>query len=350
MRIVLDAMGSDNFPGPDVAGAVLAARKWGDEIILVGREETVRPELAKHETAGLSISIVHAPDVIEMHEHTNAVKRKKQSSIRVGMRLVGERQADAFVSAGNTAAVLASAIFDLGRIRGIRRPALAIMYPLARNRVLLLDNGATADCKPEYLTQFANMGVAYARNVWGIENPRLGLLSNGEEADKGNMLVRDTFAVLSESDLNFVGNVEPKEVTKDVADVVLTDGFTGNVMVKTTEAVASFLVRFLKRELTSGWRNRVGLALMAPGLIAMLPGLALLYPSLRRTLLRLDYAEYGGALLLGVNGLVVVGHGRSNAKAVKNAIRQAREAVEGNVLSIIRTTATQRPAAEQGQS
>ena len=350
MRIVVDAMGSDAHPGPDVAGSVMAAREWRDEIILVGREETVRPELAKHETAGLSISVVHAPEMIEMHEHTNAVKRKKQSSIRVGMRLVGEGQADAFVSAGNTAAVLASAIFDLGRIRGIRRPALAVMYPLARNPVLLLDNGATADCKPEYLMQFANMGVAYARNIWGIENPRLGLLSNGEEADKGNMLVRDTFAVLGKSDLNFVGNVEPKEVTKDIADVVLTDGFTGNVMVKTTEAVASFLVRFLKRELTSGWRNRVGLALMAPGLIAMLPGLALMYPSLRRTLLRLDYAEYGGALLLGVNGLVVVGHGRSNAKAVKNAIRQAREAVEGNVLRIIRTTATRVPTAEQGHS
>ena len=343
MRIVVDAMGSDAHPGPDVAGSVMAAQEWGDQIVLVGLEEDLRTELAKHETAGLRVSIVHAPEMIEMHEHSNAVKRKKQSSIRVGMRLVRDGEADAFVSAGNTTAVLASAIFDLGRIRGIRRPALAVMYPLASNPVLLLDNGATADCKPEYLVQFASMGVAYARNVWGIENPRLGLLSNGEEADKGNMLVRDTFAILIASDFNFVGNVEPKEVTRDVADVVLTDGFTGNVMVKTTEAVASFFMRFLKREITGGWRNRVGLALMLPGLIAMLPGLALMYPSLRRTLLRLDYAEYGGALLLGVNGLVVVGHGRSNAKAVKNAIRQAREAVQGDVLNIIRTTTVQAP-------
>lgn len=343
MRIVLDAMGSDNRPAPDVAGGVLAAREWRDDIILVGQEQLVRAELAKHNTAGLPVTVVHAPEVIEMHEHTNAVKRKRESSIRVGMRMVRDGEGDAFVSAGNTAAVLASAIFDLGRIRGIRRPALATIYPVASNPVLLLDNGATADCKPEYLVQFARMGLALASNVWNIDNPRLGLISNGEEPDKGNMLVRDTYAVLSESDLNFVGNVEPKEVTRDVADVVLTDGFTGNVMVKTTEAIASFLFRYLKRELTGGARNKVGLLLMVPGLIAMLPGLALLYPSLTRTVRRFDYAEYGGALLLGVNGLVVVGHGRSNAKAVKNAVRQAREAVEGGVLEVIRATSGRKP-------
>jgi glycerol-3-phosphate acyltransferase PlsX len=339
MRIVLDAMGSDNHPGPDVAGAVLAAREWGDDIVLVGREQVVRDELARHDSSGLPITIVHAPQVIEMHEHTDAVKRKKNASIRVGMQMVRESAAEAFVSAGNTAAVLASAIFDLGRIRGIRRPALATIYPVADKPVVLLDNGATADCKPEYLMQFAQMGLALAHHVWGIENPRLGLVSNGEEPDKGNMLVRDTYAALAGSELNFVGNVEPKEVTKGAADVVLTDGFTGNVMVKTTEAIASFLFRHLRRELTGGTRNKAGLVLMIPGLITMLPGLALMYPSLRRTIRRLDYAEYGGALLLGVNGIVVVGHGRSNAKAVKNAIRQAREAVAGGVLEIIRDAA-----------
>jgi glycerol-3-phosphate acyltransferase PlsX len=336
MRIVLDAMGSDSHPIPDVAGGVDAAREWGDEIILVGREDVVRAELNKHDTGGLPISIEHAPELIEMHEHTDAVKRKRESSIRVGMRLVRDGAADAFVSAGNTTAVLASAIFDLGRIRGIKRPALATIYPVAMNPVLLLDNGATADCKPEYLLQFAHMGVAYAENVWGVQNPRIGLISNGEEPDKGNMLVRDTFALLGESDLNFVGNVEPKEVTRGVADVVLTDGFTGNVMIKTSEAVASFMARYLKREFTGGIRSKIGLLLMVPGLLAMLPGLALLAPSIRHVARRLDYAEYGGALLMGVDGVVIVGHGRSNAKAVKNAVRQARLAVQGGVLDVLR--------------
>jgi glycerol-3-phosphate acyltransferase PlsX len=332
-------MGSDQRPIPDVAGAVMAAQEWGDEIVLVGREELLQKELAQHDTAGLSLTLVHAPEVIEMHEHTRAVKRKKESSIRVGMRMVRDGEADAFVSAGNTTAVLASAIFDLGRIRGIKRPALATIYPVADNPVLLIDNGATADCKPEYLVQFARMGVAYVEQIWGVENPRLGLISNGEEADKGNMLVRDVFALLQESELNFVGNVEPKEVTKGAADVVLTDGFTGNIMIKTTEAVASFLARYLKRTLTAGPLNKLGLALMIPGLVMMLPGLVLLMPALSRVARRLDYAEYGGALLMGVDGVVVVGHGRSNAKAVKNAIGQARRAVAGGVLEVVRAGA-----------
>jgi len=338
MRIVVDAMGSDRRPAPDVAGAVMAARQWGDELVLVGDEQTLQAELAKHQVADLPITVAHAPEVIEMHEHTEAVKRKKDASIRVGMRLLRDGQADAFVSAGNTAAVLAAAIFDLGRIRGIRRPALATIYPVSTSPVLLLDNGATADCKPEYLLQFAHMGIAYAEKIWGVANPRLGLVSNGEEADKGNMLVRDTYAVLADSGLNFVGNVEPKEVTRGVADVILTDGFTGNIILKTTEAVASFLFRYLRRELTGGMLNKAGLLLLTPGLLVMLPGLALLLPALRRVARRLDYAEYGGALLLGIDGIVVVGHGRSNAKAIKNAVGQARRAVEGGVLDIIRAS------------
>jgi glycerol-3-phosphate acyltransferase PlsX len=338
MKIVLDAMGSDAHPVPDVEGAVAAAREWGDEIILVGREEVIKQELERHDTARLKLEIVHAPDVLEMHEHTDAVKRKKDASIRVGMRLVKNGEADAFVSAGNTTAVLASAIFDLGRIRGIRRPALGTVYPVASNPVFLLDNGATADCKPEYLLQFARMGAAYVEHVWGISNPRVGIISNGEEPDKGNMLVRDTYVTLSESELNFVGNVEPKEVTRGVTDVALTDGFTGNVMIKTTEAVASFLFRYLKQELTHGALNKAGLVLMIPGILTLLPGLVLMLPSLRRVGRRLDYAEYGGALLMGVNGVVVVGHGRSNAKAVKNAINQARRAAQGDVVEVIRNT------------
>jgi glycerol-3-phosphate acyltransferase PlsX len=330
-------MGSDLHPVPDVAGAVLAAREWGDEIILVGQQEVVRSELDKHDVDGLDLEIVHAPQVIEMHEHTRAVKQKKESSMRVGMRIVQRGEADAFVSAGNTAGVLASGLFDLGRIRGVRRPALCTVYPVAETPVLLLDNGATTDCRPEYLLQFAQMGRVYVEHVWGLENPRVGLISNGEEADKGNILVRDTYPVLEGSDLNFVGNVEPKEVAKGVTDIALIDGFTGNVMLKTTEAVASFLFRFLRQELTGGVLNKLALLLMLPGLILTLPGLALLSPSLRRVVGRLDYAEYGGALLLGVNGIVIVGHGRSNARAIKNAIGQARKAVEGGVVEAIRT-------------
>ncbi|MCP4543415.1 MAG: phosphate acyltransferase PlsX [Chloroflexi bacterium] len=340
MRIVLDAMGSDNHPIPDVEGAVQAAKEWGDEIILVGRKKIVQNELSKHDAAALPITIVHAPEVIEMHEHSDAVKRKKDASIRVGMRMLKQGQADAFVSAGNTTAVLASAIFDLKRIRGIRRPALGSIYPVANNSIFLLDNGATTDCKPEYLLQFARMGSVYVEHVWGIPNPRVGLLSNGEEADKGSMLVRNTFASFAKSDLNFVGNVEPKEITRGVTDIVVTDGFAGNVMLKTTEAVASFIARYLKQQLTGGTLNKVGLILMVPGLLAMLPGAILMLPSLRRIARRLDYAEYGGALLMGVNGVVIVGHGRSNAKAVKNAIGLARQAVQGNIVEAIQDKLT----------
>jgi glycerol-3-phosphate acyltransferase PlsX len=336
MRIVLDAMGSDHHPVPDVAGAVLAAKEWSDEIILVGQQDLVQAELGKHDVQGLNLQTVHAPEMIQMHEHTRAVKRKENSSMRVGMRLVRSGEADAFVSAGNTAGVLASALFDLGRIRGIRRPALCTIYPVADTPVLLLDNGATTDCKPENLLQFAQMGKIYVEHTWGVENPRVGLVSNGEEADKGNILVRDSYPVLQDSDLNFIGNVEPKEVARGTTDIALIDGFTGNVMLKTTEVVASFLFRLLKRELFGGLLNKLALLLLSPGLVLMLPGLLLLAPSLRRIARRLDYAEYGGALLLGVNGVVIVGHGRSNARAIKNAIGQARTAVQSGSLEAIR--------------
>jgi glycerol-3-phosphate acyltransferase PlsX len=341
MRIVVDAFGTDNCPGPDVEGAVLAAREWGDEIILVGPEEQVRAELAKHETTDLPIRVVHAPEVLTMEHHARDVRRMDESSIRVGMRLVKEDEADAFVSAGNTIAVLSSAIFDLRRIRGIRRPALATLYPVSTGQVLLLDMGATADPKPEYLVQFAKMGATYAEQVWGIDRPRVGLLANGEEPEKGTMVLRDTFHLLEESELNFVGNVEPKEVTRHVADVAVTDGFTGNIMIKTTEAVAAFIPKIFKREVLQGPLATVGQILLLPALIVALPGLLLLGPGLRRLAKRLDYAEYGGGLLLGVNGVVIVGHGRSNAKAVKNAVRQAREAVAGDVLATIKAGLTE---------
>jgi glycerol-3-phosphate acyltransferase PlsX len=339
MKIVLDAMGGDHAPGVVIDGAVLVAREYGDEIVLVGREEAIGAELARHDTAGLSLSTVHADEVVEMEDHTEAVKRKQGSSIVVGMRLVRDGQADAFVSAGNSGAVMAAAILrgiGVGRIRGIRRPALGTVYPASPTPTLLLDVGAQADCRPEYLVQFAQMGAIYAGRVMGVSNPRVGIVSNGEEADKGSMLVRDAYPLLAASGLNFVGNVEGKDVTRGMADVVVTDGFTGNVMVKLSEGLFSFLVRYFKGELTAGGLNKLALALTLPGLLLTLPGLLLLSPTLKRIAKRMDYAEYGGAPLMGVDGVVVIAHGRSNAKAIKNAVRQARQAVEGNMIDAIK--------------
>jgi glycerol-3-phosphate acyltransferase PlsX len=336
MKIVLDAMGGDDAPGVVIDGAVQAVQELGVEVVLVGREEEIRRELARHQVEGLALSVVHADEVIEMDEHVDAVKSKSNASIRVGMRLVREGQADAFVSAGNSGAVMASAIFDVRRIRGVKRPALATVYPAAPTPVLLIDNGANTDPTPENLVQFAQMGAVYAERVMGIENPRVGIVSNGEEADKGNHLVRDTFPLLQASGLNFVGNVEGKDVTKGMADVVVTDGFTGNVMLKLTEGLVSFLARFFKREFTGGVLNKVALVLMIPGLIVMLPGLVVLSPTLLRVARRLDYAEYGGAPLLGVNGVVIIGHGRSNAKAIKNAVRIARDSANVDLVQVIK--------------
>lgn len=339
MKIVLDAMGGDHAPGVVIDGAVMAAREYGIEIVLVGREGAIRTELSRHDTTGLKLPVVHASEVVEMEEHTDAVKRKSDSSVVVGMRLVRDGQADAFVSAGNSGAVMAAAILrgiGVGRIRGIRRPALATYYPVAPTPVLLLDVGAQTDCRTEYLFQFAQMGAIYAERVMGISNPRVGIVSNGEEADKGSMLVRDTYPLLEASGLNFVGNVEGKDVTKGMADVVVTDGFTGNVMVKLTEGIVSYLAKYLKGELTGGGLNKLALALMVPGLVLTLPGWLLLLPTLKRIARRVDYAEYGGAPLLGVDGVVVIAHGRSNAKAIKNAVRQAKQAIEGEMVTAIK--------------
>ena len=346
MKIVLDAMGGDHAPGVVIDGAVQAAKELAVEIILVGREETVRQELARHDTAGLALSVVHAGEVIEMDEHVDAVKRKRDASIRVGMRMVREGQADAFVSAGNSGAVMASAIFDIRRIRGIKRPALAVLYPAAPTPVLLIDNGANTDPDPENLLQFAQMGAAYVERLWGIKNPRVAIVSNGEEADKGNRLVRDTFPLIHASGLNFVGNAEGKDVTKGIADVVVTDGFTGNVMIKLSEGLVSFLVRFVKHQLVDGPLNKVALVLLLPGLLAMLPGLLLWIPALRRIARRMDYAEYGGAPLLGVDGVVIIAHGRSNAKAIRNAVRVARDSVRAGLVEVIRAAATGSSASE----
>lgn len=325
MKIALDAMGTDARPVPDVEGAVMAAREFGITVALVGDETKIRTELAKYDTHGLNLPVVQAPSDIGMTEHVDAVKAKRDASMNVAMRLVREKQADAFVTAGNTGAAMAAAIagpYLLGRIKGIKRPALTATLPTATGRTLFLDIGANADVRPEYLYQFAIMGSAYAQKVMGIPNPRVMLLSNGEEEGKGPMIVRDAFVLLKNSQLNFLGNAEGRDIPKGSADVVVTDGFTGNVVIKLSEALASTLVGFIRAEI-----KKRPLAMM---------GALLAKPAFDALRVRLDPAEYGGGILLGVDGVVIIGHGSSNARAIKNAIRVAKESVAGNVVELIR--------------
>jgi len=334
MRVVLDAMGGDHAPQVVVAGAVEAARAYDLEIVLVGREDQVRAELARHDTTGLSLPIFHTSEVIEMEEHpAMAVRRKTDSSIVVGMRMVRDGQADAFVSAGNSGAVMAAATLILGRVRGVERPTLATVFPSRKGFFLLADIGANTDCHPEYLLQFATMAAIYAEKVYGIANPRVALLANGEEDTKGDRLVQEAHALLRQAaGLNFVGNVEPKEMLTGGADVVIADGFVGNVFVKATEAAAETLLGMVREELTRS-------------LFTKMPA-ALLKPAFRRLKGRLDYSEYGGALLLGLNGAAIIGHGRSDAHAIRNAIRVARDAVaRGAVAAVSQAFASPEQAA-----
>ena len=326
MKIALDAMGSDAHPVPDVAGAVLGARVYGVTVILVGDENKIKAELAKHDTRGLDLPIVHAPTMIGMTEHVEAVKAKKDASMNLAVKLVREKQADAFVTAGNTGAAMAAAIagpYLLGRIKGIKRPALTTTRPTATGRVLLLDIGANADVKPEYLYQFALMGSIYAEKGMGIAKPRIGLLSTGEEEGKGPQVVRDAYALLKTSPLNFVGNAEGRDIPKGSMDVIVCDGYVGNVAIKLSESLAKTLVGFIKDEIKKRPLAVIGALLAKPAFDAL------------RT--RLDPSEVGGGILLGVDGVVIIGHGSSDTNAIKNAIRVAKEAVEGNVVELIRS-------------
>ncbi len=336
MRIVVDAMGGDRAPREVIDGAVRAARDFGVEIILVGKEDAITAELARHTVDGLPIRIVHASQVVEMHEHTMAVKEKKDNSMSVGMRLLKRGDADAFVTAGNTGGALAAALFTLGRIRGVDRPALCAVWPAAVAPAVLIDIGANADAKPEHLVHNALMGSLYAEHVLGIRHPRVGIISNGEEEDKGSMLVREAYQLLKNGPFNFVGNLEGRDIPKGKADVIVTDGFTGNIILKYTPSLLSFLAKFLGRQLAAGPLAKIGLALMIPGAILMLPGLILLLPNIRQLRQRTDVRETGAALLVGVEGNVLIGHGNSDALAVRNAIRTAMRVVEGGIVERIK--------------
>ena len=332
VKILVDAMGSEHHPQPDVEGAVQAAREYGVEIVLVGNKDVVEPELAKHNVSGLHLSMVHASQVIEMNEHpAAAVKAKKDSSMVVGMEMLRQGLVDAFVSAGNSGGVLATALFHLGRLKGVKRPALSSVFPTRSGCCFLLDLGANSDCKPEYLLQFAIMGAVYAEHVLGKPNPRIAIVSNGEEEGKGSILVQEAYALLKASGLNFVGNAEGKDIPGGLADVIVTDGFTGNVIVKLSEGVSGFLLDMIKEEIRRRPLATLGAVLAKSA-----------FESVKK---RLDWREYGGGPLLGVDGVVIVAHGKPDSLAIKSAIRVARQAVAQGTLVAIRDGIARSPIA-----
>ncbi len=323
MRIVLDAMGSDMHPAPEIQAAIQAYDRWGDPIMLVGPEALLKQQMQATSAPAEAVTIIHAPDVLEMTDKPAETARgKTDTSMAVGMDLVKQGQADAFITAGNTGGAMATALFRLGRIRGVKRPAVSPAIPVQGSMTLMLDMGANADCRPEWLVQFALMGAVYMERAFDRPNPRVGLLSNGEEAGKGNQLVKETFPLLEKSGLNFVGNLEPKEIYAGHADVVVTDGFSGNVFLKTSESVARFLLEMVRDEIRSNPISTLG------GLLAK--------SAFARVRQVLDPSEYGAAPLLGIDGLVFIGHGRSDVKALVSAVRVARQAVETGVLEATR--------------
>ncbi len=325
-------MGGDDAPGPVIEGAVAAARNLKRcEVVLVGPEPAIREALARIPDAP-AIHVVHAQDVIGMHDHaTDTIRARPEASINVGLRLVKAGDAHAFVTAGNTGATMAAALLTLGRVRGISRPALALVYSTPTGkRKLLLDVGANADCRPLHLIQFAHMGSAFMRGRFSLQSPSVGLLSIGEEDSKGNAVTIEVNEALRASQLNFAGNVEGNDILKDSVDVTVCDGFAGNILLKTVEGVAETLFTEIRKAATARpWNRIAGLMLRS---------------ELRKVRDRLDYSEYGGAQLLGVEGITVISHGRSNAHAIFNAVRAARDAHEAGALALIREVGATMPA------
>jgi len=316
MRVAVDAMGGDHGPSVVVPGAIEGARTHGAGLILVGNLREVESALRKTDHTGVDVSVLEATETIGMDDHpAQAVRRKPNNSISLAIKEVAEGRAGAMASAGNSGAVMAAALMILGRVRGIERPAIATYVPTAKARTLILDLGAVTDPKPSNMVQFALMGQVYAERVLQLANPTIGLLSNGEEPTKGNQLVQQVFPLLAAMpDINFIGNVEGKDVAMGNVDIVVTDGFTGNVLLKTAEGVASMLTDFLRRELTATWPRKLAAAFLRP--------------AFRELRAKVDYAEVGGAPLLGVNGPVIISHGRSSERAIANAIGVALRAAE----------------------
>ncbi len=333
MRIAVDAAGGDHGLDIVLPGALDGARRFGVDLLLTGPEAEIRGALAKLGAADIDILVEDAPDIISMDDPpAQAVRRKPRSAIAVALDAVRAGRADGMVSAGNSGAVMAGALFKLGRIRGVERPAIAGYLPAMNGKTLVLDMGAVTDPRPIHLVQFAQMGSVYTERALGVAHPTVGLLSNGEEPSKGNQLVQETFPLLAAAPgISFYGNVEGNDITRGVVDVVVTDGFTGNVALKTAEGAAALINATLRRRLTSSLFRKA------------LTGL--LYPAFNEVKKELDYAEQGGAPLLGIDGVVVISHGRSNARAVASAIGVAKQSVEGDVAGrIARLMTTLEPA------
>ena len=324
MKIVVDAMGGDHAPEAVVEGAVMAASEYNTEIILAGLSETVQTILDRLDPVHkLPVQVVHADEVVEMHDLPGKVLRsKRKSSMKIGLGLLKEGKASAFVSAGNTGAVLAYSTVILRPLKGVDRPAIAIQLPTLKGNAILLDAGANVDCKTSQLFQFGIMGHVFAEYILGKENPRVGLLSIGEEDGKGNEIVKEVFQMLKASHINFIGNIEGKEVYRGNADVIVCDGFTGNVALKISESLAEMIGTNFKRMFQNNWASKLGYLLLKP--------------QLDQFKKKVDYSETGGAPLLGVNGVVIIAHGSSSPKAIKNAIHRACELSEKNINEHIR--------------
>jgi len=318
IKIALDAMGSDNAPFSDVEGAVLAAREYGYEITLVGNEGLIKKELEKYRPIPSNIFINHASEVIGMHEQpVLSVRRKKDSSIVVLSNLAKEKKVDAIVSAGNTGAMVCAATLKCRLLNGIERAGIGVIMPTLKGPMVMIDGGANIDAKPIHLLQYGIMASAYSEYILNVKSPKVGLLNVGEEESKGTGFLKDTYSLLESSGLNFIGNVEGRDFFLGDCDVIVCDGLVGNVALKVTEAVAHAFGEMLKRELKSRFLSVVGALLASTS-----------FKSMKK---KMDYAEYGGAPLLGVNGICIIGHGSSSPKAIKNAIRVAGEEVVKNV-------------------
>ena len=322
MKIAIDAMGGDYAPDEIVKGAVMACHELGAKVILVGNEEKISAILKCHSISSQKLEIYNATEVVEMDEHpANAVKKKKDSSLVVANRLVKEGAASAVISAGNTGAAMSASLLTLGRIKGVNRPAIASPMPTNTGVSVLIDAGANADCVPNNLLQFALMGSIYAEQVFGISKPRVGLLSIGEEETKGNKMTVEAHQLLKESPINFIGNIEGRDVHQGECDVIVCDGFVGNIVLKLSEGLAGALFSQIKTALTQNLIATAG-AFLVKNAFKSLKG-------------KMDYTEYGGAPLLGLNGISMISHGSSNAKAVKNAVRAAIKAVDEDIVGRI---------------
>lgn len=322
MRVAVDAMGGDHGPEVTIPGAISASREFDLEVLLVGVEDLIKKELNKHDSARARLKIINASESIGMGEGLLTFRKKKKSSILIGTQLVKAKKANAFVSMGNTGAVVYISKKILGAMEGVERPALSLLVPSLNGPTLLTDVGANVNCRPQHLEQFAVMGRIFMESVIGLKRPRIGLMSVGEEKSKGNDLTREVYSRLISSGLNFIGNVEGRDIYSGKADVIVSDGFTGNVALKTSEGVLDTFANMARIEIMKNIFAKIGYLLMRR--------------HLRKLYKQVNYAEYGGAHLLGLNGVCIIGHGRSNPVAVKNAIRLARDYVVSRVQEKIR--------------